>query len=212
LQGGEIGVSSEKGLGSTFAFFVKVRRAVTPHGSDVQASVAQLNMHVGAIDSGSLSLDPTPVKPRPCSEFTILVVEDNLVNQRVLQKQLTNCGFRVYIANNGLESVEFVKTSRFWRDNQDGLPLSVILMDIEMPIMNGTEATRTIRLLQAEGNLEAHIPIIAITANARTEQIAAARESGMDDVVSKPFRIPELIEKIEGFVGRLITDRGGRTN
>jgi CheY-like chemotaxis protein len=210
LQGGEIGVSSQSGLGSTFAFFVKVRRVATPHGSDVHTSVPQINMPVGYNNPNSPTLKPQLVKPRPCSDFTILIVEDNLVNQRVLQKQLTNCGFNVYIANNGHESVEFIKTSWFWRGNKNGLPLSVVLMDIEMPVMNGTEATRCIRLLQAEGKMEAHVPIIAITANARTEQIAVARESGMDDVVSKPFRIPDLLEKVQHFVGPLILDGAGK--
>jgi CheY-like chemotaxis protein len=76
-------------------------------------------------------------------------------------------------------------------------------MDIEMPIMSGTEATREIRSLTTSGQIRKHVPIIAITANARSEQIAQARESGMDDVVSKPFRIVELIGKIERFVGPL---------
>ena len=67
--------------------------------------------------------------------------------------------------------------------------------------MTGIEATRCIRDYYAKGYILAHIPIIAITANARLEQIEAVRDSGMDEVVSKPFRIPELIEKIEKFVG-----------
>ena len=68
-------------------------------------------------------------------------------------------------------------------------------------VMTGIEATRCIRDYHANGDILAHIPIVAITANARLEQIEAVRDSGMDEVVSKPFRIPELIEKIEKFVG-----------
>ena len=74
-------------------------------------------------------------------------------------------------------------------------------MDIEMPVMNGNEAARRIREFERSGTLLSHIPIIAITANARLEQITVAKDSGMDDVVSKPFRIPELLAKIEVFVG-----------
>lgn len=77
-------------------------------------------------------------------------------------------------------------------------------MDIEMPVMNGIEATQEIRRFQAEGLVTYHIPIIAITANARNEQIQTARDSGLDEVVSKPFLIPDLITKIEGFLGRLV--------
>jgi CheY-like chemotaxis protein len=183
-----------------------VRRAATPRGSDLRPSVPQVNIPVGVMNLDLPALTLARSMPRPCSDFTILIVEDNLVNQRVLQKQLINCGFDVSIANNGLEAVDFIKASHFWRETQNGLPLSVVLMDIEMPLLNGTDATRNIRLFEAEGNLKAHVPIIAITANARTEQIAVARESGMDDVVSKPFRIPELLEKIQLFVGPLILD------
>jgi CheY-like chemotaxis protein len=88
-------------------------------------------------------------------------------------------------------------------------------MDIEMPVMSGTAATREIRSLTSSGQIRQHVPIIAITANARSEQIAEARESGMDDVVSKPFRIGEIIRKIEGFVGPLgkgLSKEGGGSN
>jgi CheY-like chemotaxis protein len=206
LQGGEIGVKSEKGHGSTFAFYIKIRRAVTPHGTDVHTIVPEHNLPVGEADPDSPSVQPA--RPRPCSDFTILIVEDNLVNQKVLSKQLRNLGFVVEIANNGQESIDFLKRTTFWdqlpsAETQDNLPLTLILMDIEMPIMSGTEATREIRSLTASGHIRKHVPIIAITANARREQIAQARESGMDDVISKPFRIAELIRKIEGFVGPL---------
>lgn len=208
LQGGEIGVNSVTNQGSTFAFYIKIRRAETPHGKDVHITVPEHNLPVGTANPDSPSI--YHALPRPCSDFTILVVEDNLVNQKVLSKQLRNLGFSVQIANNGQESIDFLKRTIFW--NHDGqqssqntapLPLTLILMDIEMPIMSGTEATREIRSLTDRGRINAHIPIIAITANARSEQIAQARESGMDDVVSKPFRIAELIGKIEGFVGAL---------
>ena len=209
LQGGEIGVKSKTGQGSAFAFYIKIRRAETPHGKDVHTTVPEHNLPVGTANPNSPSVHP--LRPKPCSDFMILIVEDNLVNQRVLSKQLRNLGFIVEIANNGQESIDFLKRTIFWSDGSDGsdpsdqerLPLTLILMDIEMPIMNGTEATRQIRSLTASGHIRHRVPIIAITANARSEQISEARESGMDDVVSKPFRIAELIGKIEGFVGPL---------
>jgi CheY-like chemotaxis protein len=133
----------------------------------------------------------------------------DVVNQRVLQTQLKTCGFSVHVANNGLESLHFVRKSRLWWDKAEtGQPLSLVLMDIEMPIMNGLEATQKIREFRTEGLITQHIPIIAITANARNEQIAIAKQSGMDEVVSKPFRIPDLVSKIELFLGRLATKTG----
>jgi CheY-like chemotaxis protein len=134
------------------------------------------------------------------------------VNQRVLQTQLKNFGFRVHVANNGQEALHFVQESRMWWDKaKTGQPLSLVLMDIEMPVMNGIEATQNIRRFQAEGLLTEHVPIIAITANARSEQISVAKASGMDDVVSKPFRIPDLIMVIELFLGRVEMDINTKT-
>jgi CheY-like chemotaxis protein len=85
-------------------------------------------------------------------------------------------------------------------------------MDIEMPIMNGLEATQKIRQFQGEGLITGHIPIIATTANARSEQMNAARESGMDDVASKPFAIPDLVSKMELFLGQLIMSASKKRN
>jgi CheY-like chemotaxis protein len=206
LQGGEIGVKSETGQGSAFAFYIKIRRAETPYGKELHTIVPEHNLPVGTTNYNSPSVHAIGL--RPCSDFTILIVEDNLVNQKVLSKQLRNLGFKVEIANNGQESIDFLKRTVFWNDDnnhseQERLPLTLILMDIEMPVMNGTEATREIRSLTDSGHIRRRVPIIAITANARSEQIAQAKESGMDDVVSKPFRIAELIGKIETFVGPL---------
>lgn len=125
------------------------------------------------------------------------------MNQRVLQTQLKRCGFNIYIANNGEESLAIIRQSRLWQENESGHPLSLVLMDIEMPIMNGIEATQHIRRFEAEGLLSEHVPIIAITANARNEQMAMAKAAGMDEVVSKPFQVPDLIRKVENFLGPL---------
>jgi CheY-like chemotaxis protein len=70
-------------------------------------------------------------------------------------------------------------------------------MDKEMPVMDGLQCTSRIRELEKAGDFKCHIPIIAVTANARSEQIATLLAAGMDDVVSKPFRIGDLIPKIE---------------
>jgi CheY-like chemotaxis protein len=152
-------------------------------------------------------------------KLKILIVEDNLVNQRVLEKQLRNLGFMTELANHGGEALDVVKTSTFWAGREkDGVELSVILMDLEMPIMDGLTCARTIREYEADGTIVKHVPIIAVTANARLEQIENAIAAGMvssrifnhgqlrqvntiqDDVVSKPFRLPELVPKIHELV------------
>jgi CheY-like chemotaxis protein len=110
----------------------------------------------------------------------VLIVEDNLVNQRVLQKQLKNIGFITEVANHGGEALEVLKTSRFWAGQEKiGVELAIILMDLEMPVMDGLTCARTIRDLEVEGTIVKHVPIIAVTANARLEQIESAISAGM---------------------------------
>jgi len=116
---------------------------------------------------------------------------------------LRNTGFQTEVANHGGEALEILKASQFWKGNEThGNELAIILMDLEMPTMDGLTCARTIRELEDEGMVVKHVPIIAVTANARLEQIESAIAAGMDDVVSKPFRIPELIPKITELVGK----------
>lgn len=124
---------------------------------------------------------------RPKRNYHILLVEDNLINQKVLSKQLRSAGCTVHVANHGGEALDFLSKTMLWRDNQaknDGettnrpMDLSIILMDLEMPIMDGLAATRAIRDLEREGKVD-HVPIIAVTANARMEQMSVATEAGM---------------------------------
>lgn len=75
-------------------------------------------------------------------------------------------------------------------------------MDLEMPIMDGVTCVMRIRELQEEGTIVRHVPVIAVTANARSEQVARAKEAGMDLVVTKPFRMTELVPEMERQLGR----------
>jgi CheY-like chemotaxis protein len=75
-------------------------------------------------------------------------------------------------------------------------------MDVEMPIVDGLTCTRRIRALEEKGEIVGHVPIIAVSANARREQIEQAKEAGMDDAIAKPFRIPELMRVIDGLLKR----------
>ncbi|KAF2839264.1 hypothetical protein M501DRAFT_933958 [Patellaria atrata CBS 101060] len=217
LQGGEIGVSSEAGKGSTFAFYVKARRTNPP--TEPEAMPHSLGKQP-LIDPSKLKVKQEPVvKTRdfavpvsgdvkassddPKRSLQVLVVEDNLVNQRVLKKQLQNRGIVVHVANHGGEALDKLQSSQYHVDARAGaFPLNVVLMDQEMPVMDGLQCTRTIREWEQSGKLVCHVPIIAVTANARTAQIEALITAGMDDVVSKPFRIPELLPKIQELAAR----------
>ena len=197
LQGGEIGVASQAGVGSTFAFFVKTSPC-NPEGAN-------------GCKPGDLLPAPTIVDAQPTgvppNRISVLVVEDNLLNQRVMKKQLSKT-YDVHTADNGKEALDFLEQSQNTIGNEDRTQRAdVILMDIEMPILNGLDATRRIRELETEGRLRGHVPIIAVSANARPEQMAQALASGMDDSISKPFRIPDLLPKIDRLVRW--TDRAG---
>jgi CheY-like chemotaxis protein len=111
----------------------------------------------------------------------VLVAEDNLVNQKVITRQLERWGVSYRLAANGYEVLE-------WLDKE---PFDLILMDCQMPEMDGFEATRRIRAQQAT----AHIPIIALTANALPEDREMCLQAGMDDYLPKPFK-PEALRAV----------------
>jgi CheY-like chemotaxis protein len=221
LHGGQIGVSSEAGVGSTFGFFIQARRLVThkrppmsrhtSRGSNAIAEAgadtaySRLSTGLSLPQSNNTHLASPPTKPKPkrldtshYSHLHILIVEDNLVNQKVLSKQLQKAGITVTVADNGLIALKHLETTEFQKPG--GVPLSIILMDLEMPEMDGLTCVGRIRQMEAKGVIGRHVPVIAVTANVRGEQIAMARDSGMDDVVSKPFRVPELLAKIEALL------------
>ncbi|RDW82507.1 putative histidine kinase M3YPp [Coleophoma cylindrospora] len=207
LQGGQIGLLSEAGVGSTFAFYVRARRCSPPQCVIPLVEIdpqAQLNAATSSVSTGPQAEPPraqrSQAKPDKVTVVRhVLIVEDNLVNQKVLSKQLRTAGCTVYVANHGQEALDFLQASEYWKDSTEGkvLPNFICLMDLEMPVMGGLACVRRIRELQNEGTIIGHIPVIAVTANARSEQIAVAREAGMDSVVTKPFRIPELIPEMD---------------
>ena len=123
----------------------------------------------------------------PCTPKTyssppvhVLIVEDNIINQTVLKKQLIAQKWVVHVANHGGEALDFLRRSRFLRGSESsGEELSVVLMDQEMPIMDGLTCVKLIRNMEKSGELVAHIPIIAVTANARSEQVKVLEDAGM---------------------------------
>ena len=146
------------------------------------------------------------------------LIEDLLTfqSQKVASQQLRKAGCIVHVANHGLECLNFLETTIFCAA---ATPLSIILLDVsntyhtlytlthdgqlEMPTMDGLTCIRQIRERQEKGTINKHVPVIAVTANARPEQVSAAFDAGMDQVVTKPFRIPELMPQMHDLVAEL---------
>ena len=232
-QGGEIGVVSEHGHGSTFAFYIKCSRAQEPplaagitildspirHRSpSVSASSAYAQgFAVPTMTPPPFSsinpADATPAKatpkmiPEADGAIHVLLVEDNLVNQQVLRKQLVKLGCVVSVANHGREALEVLKNMDCWLAPPPDAPqkLDFVLMDWEMPVMNGLDCSREIRRLEAEGKIRGAsgpVEIIAITANARQEQIATALEAGVNEVLPKPFMVRDLMQRMRDRIAK----------
>jgi len=128
-------------------------------------------------------------------------VEDNAINQKVMARQLKTAGCKaVHVADHGLDALNFLATTSRLQGAESVIPVDVILLDIEMPIMDGLTATRRIRQTEASGEFVGHVPIIGVTANARKEQINSALEAGMDKVVTKPFLVPDLVPSITALI------------
>ena len=115
----------------------------------------------------------------------VLIVEDNKVNQILVQEILKSMGLRSNLAENGLEAVTLFRRQRF----------DLVLMDCQMPVMDGFEATKLIREIESERDYE-RTPIIALTAAARAEEYEQALSSGMDEFMTKPFNVAQLENRI----------------
>lgn len=116
------------------------------------------------------------------SKLKILLVEDNLLNQRVVMFSLKKYQHEVVVANNGLEAIEKFSADKF----------DVILMDIMMPVMDGLEATVKIREIEKNQSVSQRTPIIALTANTMDNDREKCISYGMDEFLAKPFDIEKL--------------------
>jgi CheY-like chemotaxis protein len=134
---------------------------------------------------------PAPAAARPAIDHAmgrehplrILLAEDNVVNQKLALRILQQMGYRADLASNGLEAIESVERQ----------PYDVVLMDVQMPEMDGLEATRRIT---AKWGLEARPRIVAMTANAMAGDREMCLAAGMDDYITKPIRVEQLIEAL----------------
>ncbi len=137
---------------------------------------------------------PAPSAPATVAPARVLVVEDNAVNQKVTLLQLRNFGFAADLAGNGREAIEAIRRQ----------PYVLVLMDAQMPEMDGMAATRLIRAAQAAGDpsFPRELRIIAMTANAMVGDREACLEAGMDDYLPKPVRPEDLRAVLDRYVPR----------
>ncbi len=171
LHEGEILVESELGLGTKFTV-------------SLPYEVSELE------ERDQLVLDPgarvTVVPDDPADAGAVLVVEDNLVNQKVVTAVLNKRGYRVSVANNGEEALEMLEKTQF----------AIVLMDVQMPVLDGLEATRRMR---ADDRWKT-IPVIAMTAHAMTGDREKCLEAGMNAYISKPVHSAHLLATIEAYI------------
>jgi CheY-like chemotaxis protein len=140
MHGGQIGFTSRRGVGSTFAFYVKSRKSTVPRRQSEDSTAAvrtSIRRQASALtiqtrDKKDKTPESTTENTTQPTDLHILVVEDNLVNQRVLAKQLRTIGMKVTVANHGGEALEHLRTTQYCVTH--GKPLSIVLMDWEMPV------------------------------------------------------------------------------
>jgi signal transduction histidine kinase/ActR/RegA family two-component response regulator len=191
-MGGEIGVMSEPEVGSTFVFYIKTRRSPTETASVAVSPVPTTNISAAPLALRQLPNGGSPPAPPPHRNLRTLLVEDNIVNQKVLRIHLTRCNIDVEVANHGLEALDILRA---------GAMFDICLMDVHMPVMDGLTCMREIRALEKAEDLPGRLPIIAVSANVRQEQIESALDAGADRVVQKPYKAKDLIDLMRQMTG-----------
>jgi signal transduction histidine kinase/ActR/RegA family two-component response regulator len=184
---GDIGVISSPGQGSEFWFTVKLKKPVEPAG---RKPVMAPDVNSNLIPSFQpASIDTRTISATEKRALRILIVEDNLINQKVAAKILDKCGCKSQVAGNGREAVDALRHNTY----------DLVLMDLQMPEMDGFEATRTIRD-PSGGCLNPQLPIIALTADAQEETRNKCLSQGMDDFLTKPVNPDALMQVIRHWI------------
>jgi len=176
LMQGKIEVESEQGKGSRFIITLPFKTANT-----------QLERKKEEI----MNNPEIEKKVNPCT-VKILLAEDNEANQFLIKAITKSQDWEITVVENGAEAVEEYKTGKF----------DIILMDVQMPVMNGYEATKVIREIESKKGI--HTPIIALTAYAMKSDKDICIEAGMDDYISKPFKRQQFLETINDVLARVV--------
>ncbi len=195
MMGSKIEVDSQLNKGSTFRFiltFAKAKNQKIEELPDFSLYLTYENVRQNKPEE----VQPEP-EPDSEDEIRLLIVEDNVINQRVAKRMVENMGFKADIANNGQEALDML-SERYY---------DLILLDVQMPVLDGLRTAQKIRI--REMNTGRHIPIIAMTAHAQKEDRDRCLEAGMDDYISKPINMKILEEKLHHYLkGKL--DKAGR--
>jgi two-component system sensor histidine kinase/response regulator len=195
IMGGNISVKSQPGQGSIFTFTAVFSPALKPKHSPLNTGSAENDKKVilskigKKEESKSQELSETFSREFP---LRILVAEDNEINQKLILRILSKLGYEAGLAHNGKEVLEMADLSSY----------DLILMDVQMPEMDGLEATRMVRLC-----LEKQPVIIAMTANALDGDQDNCIQAGMDDYICKPVELNELIRQLEKWGGAIKSHR-----
>lgn len=194
---GNIEVLSVDGAGSTFRFWIKTHTTAPSSPVNViRKQVEELDLSMDAKrvwplsqPIGSAGLTPRHAPPTSSlatapaglpSTLHVLIVDDNLINQTVLKRQIRQAGLTCQTADDGQQALDRIYASQPSATDPDNPPFDVVLMDIEMPVMDGLTAVRHVREDEASGKIQPQI-VIALTGNARPGQMENARLAGMDD-------------------------------
>jgi signal transduction histidine kinase/DNA-binding response OmpR family regulator len=183
MMNGRVWVESQLGKGSKFSFEIELQRVE-------QESFCSLVNSATTIQESSESQVLSRINTLKGS--SILFAEDNIINQEIVVELLSNSGIKIDIANNGLEAVEMFKESK---DRYE-----LILMDIQMPILDGYEATKRVRVLDKK------IPIIALSANAMKEDIEKTKLVGMNEHLNKPIEVKKLFATLLKYISKKVED------
>jgi len=188
LMGGEIGLKSIPGAGSMFWFTAWLSKECDTE----KAEDTPLNPSTSQNSSSDTAID---IRMRPAQDTHILVVDDNKINQMVAEGILSKLGFQTHTAENGRTAIEKLAENRY----------SMVLMDCQMPVMDGFEATKAIQEM-ASTNKNYNLPIIAMTANAIQGDREKCLAAGMDDYISKPLTPQDLVDIVYKWLEKVSTE------